>query len=140
MVLTGFALLLLFSGHRLLIKSGIIGPLSPTAGSKAIQALLRHGFIIAILVIALGIGVEFWQTTYGFVIALLTILLAFALAFWKVGKEEVDVPAIVQNLVAAQVSQYEEREEEHRDQIKALTAAVSDLAAQRNRPDAPPGI
>ena len=54
LVLVGFALLLAFSIHRALIKSGIIPPLSKSGGSRAVQLLLHYGFLLALVVIVLG--------------------------------------------------------------------------------------
>jgi len=52
--LTGFVLFLFFGIHKILINSGIIPTLSKREGSKAIQVLLRYGFIIAIITILAG--------------------------------------------------------------------------------------
>ena len=59
LVLVGFVLLLAFSIHQALIKSGIITPLSQRGGSKAVQMLLRYGFWLALVVIVLGVGLRF---------------------------------------------------------------------------------
>lgn len=63
LVLVGFVLLLFFGVHRLLIGSGIIPKLSPTAGGRVLRILLRYGFIIALVIIVLGFALEFWRTT-----------------------------------------------------------------------------
>ncbi|MBW1834347.1 MAG: PDZ domain-containing protein [Deltaproteobacteria bacterium] len=52
--LTGFVLFLFFGIHKILINSGVIPTLSKREGSKAIQVLLRYGFIIAIITILAG--------------------------------------------------------------------------------------
>lgn len=52
--LIGFVLFLFFGIHKILISSGIIPTLSKREGSKAIQVLLRYGFIIAIITILAG--------------------------------------------------------------------------------------
>jgi len=62
--LVGFALFLFFGIHWLLIKSGIIPPVSKSSGSLIIQALLRYGFVIALTVIVLGFSMEVWKTHY----------------------------------------------------------------------------
>ena len=62
LVLVGFALLLFFGVHRLLIQSGIIPPLDKKAGSAVVLALLRYGFWIALAVIVLGFGLQFFET------------------------------------------------------------------------------
>lgn len=61
LVLAGFALLLFFGVHRTLIRSGTIPPLSARSGSRIVQALLRYGFVIALVVIVLGFGLEFFE-------------------------------------------------------------------------------
>jgi tetratricopeptide (TPR) repeat protein len=58
LTLIGFVLLLFFSVHKMLISSGIIPPLSARSGSRILQSLLRYGFIIALLVVALGFGLK----------------------------------------------------------------------------------
>jgi hypothetical protein len=54
LVLAGFGLFLFFSIHRLLIKSGILPPLAQTDAPAIIKALLRYGFMVAIVIIVLG--------------------------------------------------------------------------------------
>jgi hypothetical protein len=62
LVLIGFVLLLAFSIHRALIRSGIIPPIGQHAGGRAVRALLRYGFWLAALVIILGFGMQFYKT------------------------------------------------------------------------------
>ena len=62
LTLVGFVLLLFFGIHRLLITSKIIPPLEPSEGSKVVHALLRYGFIIALMMILLGFALQFWQS------------------------------------------------------------------------------
>lgn len=59
LVLSGFAIFLLFLFFRTTIKSGLIPTTSRAAGSKIINRTISYGFIIAILVIALGFILEF---------------------------------------------------------------------------------
>ena len=59
LALVGYVLMLFFGIHRALIKAGIIPPLSQRAGSKVVQMLLRYGFVIALLIILLGFGLQF---------------------------------------------------------------------------------
>lgn len=54
LVLVGFVLLLFFGIHRTLLRAGIIKPLAPSAGGKAINSLLKYGFWIALVTIVLG--------------------------------------------------------------------------------------
>ena len=62
LVLVGFALFLVFGTNRLLIRSGIIPTLSARSGSRILQSLLRYGLVIALVVIALGFGLEYFRT------------------------------------------------------------------------------
>jgi tetratricopeptide (TPR) repeat protein len=63
LTLIGFVLLLLFGVHRTLLRSGIIPPLEARSGSKIVKLLLRYGFIIALIIIVLGFGLEFFKTS-----------------------------------------------------------------------------
>jgi tetratricopeptide (TPR) repeat protein len=62
LVLTGFGLLLIFALHRSLIKSGAILRMGGRASGVAVQTLLRHGFILAVLLIVLGFGWKFFES------------------------------------------------------------------------------
>lgn len=54
LVLIGFALLLLFALFHAIIASGLIPPLDPDAGGRAVQSILDYGFWVVALVILLG--------------------------------------------------------------------------------------
>ncbi len=60
LVLIGFTLLLLFGIHRVLMRSGIIAPLSSSTSARTIQALLRYGFGLSLAVVILGFGLQFY--------------------------------------------------------------------------------
>jgi tetratricopeptide (TPR) repeat protein len=64
LTLIGFVLLLVFGIHRALLRSGIIPPVSQRHGSRIVQLLLRYGFIIALVTIVLGFGLEFFKTSH----------------------------------------------------------------------------
>jgi tetratricopeptide (TPR) repeat protein len=64
LVLVGFVLLLFFSIHRALIKSGVIPRLSAQSGSKVVASLLRYGFVLALMVVVLGFGKEYMTIYY----------------------------------------------------------------------------
>ena len=55
LVLIGFVILLFFSIHRMLIKSGIIPPVARTEAPKLVRLILGYGFAIAITIIVLGL-------------------------------------------------------------------------------------
>ena len=61
LILAGFVLMLFFAVHRTLLKSGVIPPLSSEGGSRAVNALLRYGFVIAVLIILAGFGTQYWE-------------------------------------------------------------------------------
>lgn len=63
LALIGFVLLLLFSVHKTLIKSGTIPPVSPEVGGHLVQSLLRYGFVLALLIVLLGFGQQFYKTS-----------------------------------------------------------------------------
>ncbi len=62
LVLVGFVLLLFFGVHRSLLKAKIIQPLTVRTGGKVVQLFLRYGFVVALAVIVLGFGLEFYKT------------------------------------------------------------------------------
>lgn len=68
LVLIGFCLFLLFETYQVLLKSGIVSPLSPRQGSLVVRMILRHGLWISIVIIILGFayaGVRFHQDAKG---------------------------------------------------------------------------
>lgn len=64
LTLVGFVLLLFFGVHRALLRSGIIPPLTKSSGSKLVHALLRYGFIIALVIILVGFALEAYKTAH----------------------------------------------------------------------------
>jgi hypothetical protein len=54
LVLVGFCLVLFFGTHRVLIKAGVLPPLSQKQSSAVVRQLLKHEFAVAIILIALG--------------------------------------------------------------------------------------
>jgi hypothetical protein len=58
LVLIGFGLLLFFGLHRVLVKSKILPEVSATDSNKIVRLLLHYGFIVAVLVVLLGFGIE----------------------------------------------------------------------------------
>jgi hypothetical protein len=54
LVLIGFCLFLLFGTHQVLLKAGIVSPLSSRQSSAVVLMILRQGFWISILIIVLG--------------------------------------------------------------------------------------
>lgn len=58
LALVGYALFLFFSVHRVLIRSGLLQPLSSTASNRVVQLLLKYGFAIAITSVVAGFALE----------------------------------------------------------------------------------
>lgn len=65
LVLAGFVILLFFGIHRTLIRAKLIPPLSASAGKDILSTLLRYGFIVAVLIIMAGFGMEGWKVYIG---------------------------------------------------------------------------
>ena len=61
LALVGYVLMLFFSVHRTLIKSGIIRPLRQQDGASVVHALLKYGFWIAALIIVAGVALQYVQ-------------------------------------------------------------------------------
>ena len=61
LVLIGLALLVFFGLYKTLSARGVAPPVGPRAGGRVTQALLRHGIVIALLVILLGLGMAFYE-------------------------------------------------------------------------------
>ena len=61
LALVGYVLMLFFSMHRALIKSGIIPPLNQQDGASVVHALLEYGFWIAALIIVAGVTLQYVQ-------------------------------------------------------------------------------
>jgi len=64
LTLVGFVLLLFFGVHRALLRSGVLPPLTESSGSRVVHALLRYGFIIALMIILLGFALEAYKTAH----------------------------------------------------------------------------
>ena len=54
LIVAGLALVLVFSVHIQLIKSGIIPPVKPTTGGRLLQLLLKYGFILGLVASIFG--------------------------------------------------------------------------------------
>lgn len=55
-VLVGFCMFLFFGIHRALLKTGLLVPLSQRQSSAIVGLILKHGFLVAILVVVFGFG------------------------------------------------------------------------------------
>ena len=58
LVVVGYALLLFFSVHRVLIKSGVVKPLTQRDSGQVVFVILKYGFWVAVLVLILGFGLQ----------------------------------------------------------------------------------
>jgi hypothetical protein len=54
LVLVGFCLFLFLGMHRALLKAGLLVPLSQRQSSTVVSRILRHGFLVAILIVVFG--------------------------------------------------------------------------------------
>ena len=118
LVLIGLALLLVFGVHRALLRSRILPPVDRRTSGVIVQSLLRYGFWIAVLLIALGIGYAGYKTyreTQPGIVNAETVSTAIA-------------------VLSKQLESKGLREQEYQDQIKALTEAVQALAKKQNAP------
>lgn len=61
LVLIGFVVLIFFGLLRTLLKTGIIPPLPRTTGGDVLKQLLKYAFLIALLIILLGFGLEAYK-------------------------------------------------------------------------------
>ncbi|WP_150049188.1 PDZ domain-containing protein [Methylomonas rhizoryzae] len=64
LVLAGFALFLLFSLFKVLIKAKIIPEVSKEAGAGIVHVILSHGFIITLTIVLLGFLLQGLQNLY----------------------------------------------------------------------------
>lgn len=62
LTLAGFVLLLVFGIHRALIKSGILPRIHRTAAPGIVKMFLSYGFVIGILIIVAGFGLQGYQS------------------------------------------------------------------------------
>lgn len=59
LILGGIALLLLFGFYKILVRSGILRPISRQASSKLLLSLVRYGFVLALVSTVLGFALAF---------------------------------------------------------------------------------
>jgi hypothetical protein len=62
LVLVGFVVGLFYGLLRLLLKAKVIPPLTRNKGGQIVSSFLRYGFVVAVLVIVLGFGIEAYRT------------------------------------------------------------------------------
>jgi hypothetical protein len=60
-VLIGFGLILFFGIHRMLLKGGLLTPLSQRQSSAVLRLILNYGFSVAISLVVLGFAYAGWQ-------------------------------------------------------------------------------
>ena len=125
LVLVGFVLLLFFGIHRTLLKAGIIPPLTARTGGKVVQLLLRYGFVIALVVILSGFGLQLFKT-------------------YRETQPPVDVGAIIEQMAARHRQELAQMESHYQGEVgdwkHQAEQAVAALASLRGQADAPPGI
>jgi tetratricopeptide (TPR) repeat protein len=125
LVLIGLALLLFFGVHRALLRSGILPPVDRRTSGVIVQSLLRYGFWIAALLIALGIGYAGYKTyreTQPAIANAETVGIA------------VTSQAGIIKILSKQLESKDLREQEYQDHIKALTEMVQALEKKQDTP------
>ncbi|MGH9892028.1 MAG: tetratricopeptide repeat protein [bacterium] len=118
LVLIGFGLLLYFGVHRALIRSKILPPVDRRTSGIIVQSLLRYGFWIAALLIALGIGYAGYKT-------------------YRETQPAIANAETVSKAIEALTVQLRSKDlqgQEYQDQIKALTETVQALAKKQDAP------
>lgn len=63
LTLAGFVLFLFFSIHRVLIRNKVIPPIPKTEAPGIVKLLLSYGFVIAVLIIVAGFGLQMYQSS-----------------------------------------------------------------------------
>lgn len=114
LVLIGFVLMLFFSMVNKLMKIGILPQLKQEDGSKIVILFLRYGFWLAILIVLLGFGLQFYQAYHNNSANIQQVKM----------EEATNINAIVQTLMAKHQQDNQVKDQ----QIKALTAAVTALS------------
>ncbi len=61
LVLVGFVVFIFFGAQRALLKAGRIPPLTRRAGETVLGRLVRHDFVIALLVVLLGFALALYR-------------------------------------------------------------------------------
>ncbi|GAB4182078.1 MAG: hypothetical protein Tsb002_02800 [Wenzhouxiangellaceae bacterium] len=104
-MLIGFALFLVFGFFKAIISSGVIPPVTKKVAGITVQQLIRYGFYLALLIILLGFGLAFFQSS-------------------KESKVSADIDSIVKTLTDSHQIDLEQRDEV----ITTLRETVSALA------------
>ncbi len=63
LVLVGFALMLLFGVQKQLLTAGVLPQLKQREAGAVVRLVLRYGFWIGVLVVVLGIGLQYLRVT-----------------------------------------------------------------------------
>ena len=61
LILSGFAILLFYGLLKVLLRAKIIPQVSVRTGGNLVKSLLKYGFIVALVTILLGFGIEFYR-------------------------------------------------------------------------------
>lgn len=59
LVLVGFVLLLFFGLARAIVRSRLLTPINGLKSYRVLQTLLLYGFVLGVLIIALGFGLKY---------------------------------------------------------------------------------
>jgi len=138
LVLIGLGLFLAFGIHKTLLTSGIIPPLTQSAGSRVVQLLLQYGFLLSVMVIVLGFALQTGQPVLGGALATIILAIIVFIEIQRYRKGGIPDPQeIISHLVQTHESRLREQEEgflkregTYQEQVKGLTEAVRALAQQ----------
>lgn len=61
LILIGFVLMMVFSIHKQILKSGILPKLNQEQGGVVVTLLLRYGFWLGVLIMLLGFSLQFYK-------------------------------------------------------------------------------
>ena len=62
LVLVGFALMLVFGVQKQLLRAGVLPQLKQREAGIVVRLVLRYGFWLGVLVVILGIGLQYLRT------------------------------------------------------------------------------
>ncbi|MES9902174.1 MAG: tetratricopeptide repeat protein [Sedimenticola sp.] len=121
LVLVGFVVLLFFKTLHILIESGILPTIAQDDGFIILLDLLRYGFIIGLVTIIAGFGLQFFKVH-------------------RTTLTPADVADIVEKLQAGHQSELTRIEANRSDWKQQASEAVEALAKLQGGKEAPPGV
>lgn len=128
LVLIGFALLLVFGLLRGFLGSDKLPIVGRQDAGRLLSAVLRYGFVLALMIIVLGFGLVFYRE--------------YRAEEARIEREQAVIAALAEERRKWEQTLAEQRLQRDLDQqtIRSLNAAYSTVEAQAKQPDAPPGV